>query len=201
MKNKTKKQMNDQQRAMVVENMDYAKAIARRYVRQGVLLEDLEQEACEALCYAAMRFDASRGCTLATFSTLFINGWLSKYIMRHCQHSYLSKQQRMFVRVISLELLKGGDDDEMDWDEMLNCEADDEAREKAETVELLDFLMSHLTAEEQEIISRHSGLDGDALTLTEQAEQMGVNRITMSLRCKEIMMKMAVCAEKYNVER
>lgn len=192
--------MNDQQRAMVVENMNYADKIARTYLRRGVMLDDLEQVAREALCHAAMRFKPDKDCTLVTFATVFINGCLSKYIVHHCQHSYLTRQQRSFVRVFSLEQLYRNEDNEMGWEEKLSCDVDEEDRERTETLDMLDFLMSQLTAEEQEIISKYAGLNGDAMSVTELSAQMGISRVAMSIRCKEIMMKMAECAGKYNVE-
>lgn len=200
-KNKTVKQLNDQQRAMVVENINYADKIARTYLRKGVMLEDLEQVAREALCHAAMNFDPDKGCKLTTFATVFINGCLSRYIVRHCQHSYLTKQQRNFVKVFSLEQLYCNEDEEIGWEEKLCCDVAGEDSEEIETFEMLDFLMSQLTAEEQEIISKYAGLNGEAMTITELSAQMGISRMTMSIRCKAIMMKMAECAEKYNVER
>jgi len=203
MRNTRNTQMNDQQRAMVVENMKYADRIAANYVGRGMPIEDLEQEARLAMCYAAMRFDPSKGCTLVTFSTLFINGWLCKFIMRHGKKSYLSKQQRVFVRIISLERLSTTDDDgdEMSWEDTIANPDDDEDTDRAETAEMLNFLMTCLTDEERQMISTRFGLNGEDDSIAEKARQHGVSVTTFNARCNKILLKMAEYAEKYRINR
>jgi len=202
MKNIHRTELNDQQRALVVANMKHADKIAANYAKRGVPIEDLQQEARLALCYAAMRFDPENGCSLATFSTLYINGFLCKFIMRHGYTSYLSKNQRIFVRVISLERLWHHDeDDDMNWEELIGGEDDDEDAEREDAAELLNTLMKSLTDEERELISARYGLEGDPVEVAEYAERMGISPSSVYRRCREILIKMADYAEKYKVER
>jgi len=199
MRKVVRKQMNDQQRALVVENMDYARKIARKYVRNGVLIEDLEQEAFLAMCYVAMRYDSSKNVSFVTYSTLFVNGCLCKYIMNHCQHSYFNRQQRVFVRMMSLEQMHGEDDGEaMNWEEIIADKPDDEAEERQRAYDMLDFIMGQLTAEEREIMNKYAGLDGEAMSIVDMAREMGVGRKVMSSRIRQIMLKMANNKNEYH---
>lgn len=193
--------MNDQQRALVVKTMGYADSIAAKYQSKGIPLDDLRQEARLALCYAAMRFNPESDCELSTYSTLFINGWLCKFIMHQGQKSYLSKQQRFFLRVTSLDSNNddNDDDDSMSLDEALSCAADREEREREEALETVDFIMKNLTSQERKIVALHFGFYSDAVELNKLAEQMGVSDRTMDSIYRDIKLKMAECAEKYEL--
>jgi len=199
---RNKKQMNDQQRALVIENMDFADKLAANYKGKGVMLCDLQQEARLALCYVAMRFDPDKGIKLTTFATLYINGCLCKYIMRYGQPSYLSKEQRVFVRMVSLESFRGNnEDDDSNWEDFVRNPNADEDAEKQEAVEIVETLMESLDDNERKILTMQYCLDDKQLSLAEQAEQMGMSISTL-LRCRrEIMQKLRLTAEKLNIER
>ncbi len=194
------RQMNDQQRELVVRAMGYADSIAAKYQHKGIPLDDLRQEARLALCYAAMRFSPENDCELSTYSTLFINGWLCKFIMQHGQQSYLSKNQRFFVRITSLDNACCDDeDDDVSWEDALSCEADREERAREEALETVAFLMEHLTPDERRIVSLHVGFDNDPVELAELAAQMDISEKCMAKRYREIKNKLAACAEEYKL--
>lgn len=199
---KQKREMNDQQRQLVIDNINYADSIAAKYQNRGVLLDDLQQEARLALCYTAIKYDPDSDCKFTTYSTVFINGWLSKFVMRHGYKSYISKQQRFFMRIISLNANAGGENDEnFNLEEVISDEAEREEKERREALETLDFIMQHLTSEEQEIVSLHAGLESDPLEFKEMAKGMRISERSLRSMYRDIMNKMRECAENYKLNK
>ncbi len=64
---------------VVVENIEVARSIARRFRNRGVPLEDLEQVACLALTQASRRFDPAKADDFLTFAVPTITGELKRY--------------------------------------------------------------------------------------------------------------------------
>ncbi len=199
---KSKREMNDQQRQLVVDNICYADSIAAKYQNRGVCLDDLQQEARLALCFTAMKYNLDSDCKFTTYSTVFVNGWLSKFVMRYGYKSYLSKQQRFFMRIFSLNTNAGNEDDEsLNLEEIVSNEAEREERERADSLETLDFIMRHLTPREQQIVSLHAGLDGDPMNFVEMAKDMKISERCLRGIYRDIMNKMVECAENYKLNK
>lgn len=68
---------------VVVENIELARTIARRYANRGVAVEDLEQVACLALVRAADRFDPARADDFRTYAVPTIRGEVKRYFRDH----------------------------------------------------------------------------------------------------------------------
>lgn len=60
-------------------NIGVAHALARRFARRGVELQDLEQVACEALLKAVQRFDSSQDHDFLSFAVPTIRGELQRH--------------------------------------------------------------------------------------------------------------------------
>jgi len=196
-------QMTDQQRKLVVDNMNYADMLAENYKGRGVMLCDLQQEARLALCYAAMRFDPDKGFKLTTFATLYIHGCLSKYVMRYGYQSYLTKEQRFFVQIVSLDNVHDNDDDddESNWEDFMHSPAADDDSEKQEAAEMVQALMECLDDQEKQILTMQYDLDDSHMTVDQQAEAMGISVSTLNRRRNEIKNKLRAAAERYNINR
>lgn len=69
---------------VILEHLDLARRFSARYIRYGVPLEDLYQEACYGLLLALNHYDPNHEASFATFS----RPWMKKYI---CQNA-LSNQ-------------------------------------------------------------------------------------------------------------
>jgi RNA polymerase sigma-B factor len=67
------------QEDLVLEHLELAKALARRFANRGQPMDDLEQVTRLALLKAAKRFDPSRGNAFASYATANILGELKRY--------------------------------------------------------------------------------------------------------------------------
>lgn len=68
---------------VIVDNLELARSIARRYINRGVADEDLEQVACMALVGAANRFDPTKAEDFRTFAVPTIRGEVRRYFRDH----------------------------------------------------------------------------------------------------------------------
>ena len=62
--------MTDQEKSLVMDNLDLVRntiigVISRNESVQGMGYDDLFQTGCEALCHAAMNYQAEKGCIFA----------------------------------------------------------------------------------------------------------------------------------------
>ncbi|MCQ2337733.1 MAG: hypothetical protein MJ001_02240 [Paludibacteraceae bacterium] len=182
---------------MVMKHIGYADGIARRYsARAGIFAQDVIQEARLALCNAVLRYREGDEASLVTFATLYINGCVAKFIMRHCLVSYLSQSQRVFVRFVSLDGCVGGEDDSCPRSEMLDADysGDEERREKV--MERVGKIMECLTDGERELIRiRFWTTDSDD-NVARQCERLGISKTYLYSRCDRILVKMACYARK-----
>ena len=67
------------QEDLVLDHLELAKALARRYANRGQPIDDLEQVTRLALLKAAKRFDPARGNAFASYATANILGELKRY--------------------------------------------------------------------------------------------------------------------------
>ncbi len=87
---------------LVEEHLGFASALARRYTRRGVALEDLEQVAAMALVKAADRYDPDRGVKFTSFAAPTIIGELK----RHFRDKGWAVQVPRRLQELSLEVGK-----------------------------------------------------------------------------------------------
>ena len=82
LKRETKKQSADKQ-LLVSANLRLVVSIAKKYVNQGMTLQDLIQEGSLGLIKAAEKFDAARGFRLSTYATWWIRQAITRAIADH----------------------------------------------------------------------------------------------------------------------
>lgn len=87
---------------LVEEHLGFAHALARRYTRRGIALEDLEQVAAMALVKAADRYDPDRGVKFTSFAAPTIIGELK----RHFRDKGWAVQVPRRLQELSLEVGK-----------------------------------------------------------------------------------------------
>ena len=78
--------MTEQEKIMVIDNLDLVRntivgVISRNESIQGMGYDDLFQTGCEALCHAAINYQAKRGASFRTFASLVIRNRL----LSHCR--------------------------------------------------------------------------------------------------------------------
>jgi len=71
----------EQATELVLAHRPLVRAMARRYTRPGVSLEDLEAEGCVGLLVAARRFDPSRGAQFSTYAKWWVRAHVQRYAM------------------------------------------------------------------------------------------------------------------------
>lgn len=87
---------------LVEEHLGFAHALARRYTRRGIALDDLEQVAAMALVKAADRYDPDRGVKFTSFAAPTIIGELK----RHFRDKGWAVQVPRRLQELSLEVGK-----------------------------------------------------------------------------------------------
>ena len=73
--------LTEVQNKLIVDHIPYAKNVAKSFIggvfKRGITLEQLETEACSALCEAALRFDQEKGADFKTYAF----DWCKKFIL------------------------------------------------------------------------------------------------------------------------
>lgn len=77
------KRMQKAKNLLVSANLRLVVSIAKKYVNQGLTLQDLVQEGSIGLIKAAEKYDASRGFRLSTYATWWIRQAISRAIADH----------------------------------------------------------------------------------------------------------------------
>lgn len=76
--------LDSEARKLVLQNIPFAKKIARQFFRErlnlGLEMEELESVAMLGLCDAARRFDSSKGCNFQAFSYFRIRGAMYDFL-------------------------------------------------------------------------------------------------------------------------
>lgn len=67
--------------AIIVAHRPLVRATARRYVRSGISLDDLESEGFLGLMEAARRFDPSRGTTFGSYASWWVRVFIERFAM------------------------------------------------------------------------------------------------------------------------
>jgi RNA polymerase primary sigma factor len=78
-----KERMLRAKQLLISANLRLVVSIAKKYVKQGVTLQDLIQEGSLGLIKAAEKFDASRGFRLSTYATWWIRQSITRSIADH----------------------------------------------------------------------------------------------------------------------
>lgn len=189
-----KKELNDQKRALVMQNIGFADKLAKNFNYMGVEAEDLQQEARLAMCQAALRFDPEMGVKFSTFSVKYINGALVYFIKKYGHPSYLRENQRVFYTILSLdEDLSGDDDDDViTLSDVISSDYDGEAAERERIMDRVDEAMCCLTDEERELIESFYAFSGDkdALEHLRDAKYPSLKMSQMHYKCRSLVKKM-----------
>ena len=156
-----KRIMSDMERKLVTDNIKYACKSALAYRGKGVEYDDLVQEACEAMCYAAMRFNPKCEVKFTTFATKYINGRLAQFIMKYGMPSYLNYEQRVFIKILSLDKPVECDGELVRGSEFLRSDWDGGDEERLSVFERLDKVMQCLNNEERELVEARYAFSGD----------------------------------------
>lgn len=156
-----KKVLSDIESKLVTDNIDYAYKSALAYRGKGAEYDDLVQEASEAMCYAAKRFNPTCGTKFTTFATKYINGRLAQFIMKYGWPSYLNGEQRIFVRILSLDRLIECDGELVSAKEVLPSDWDKRYENCDKVLERLDNALRCLTVTERELLEARYAFSGD----------------------------------------
>lgn len=181
------KELNDQMRALVMQNIGFADKLAKNFNYTGVDADDLQQEARLAMCQAALRYDPDWGIKFTTFSVKYINGALVHFIMKHGNPSYLHEDQRVYYTILSLDEDLSGDedDDEITLADMIPADYNGEEAERERIMDRVDEAMACLTDEERELIENCYAFSGDkdALEHLRDAKYPSLTMNQMLYRC------------------
>lgn len=200
-RNKIEKELNKEQGELVLEHLGYARSIALNYRGRGAETNDLIQEAYLALCEAVLRFDEKSCASIVTFSTLYINGQLAKYIMKNVQRSYTTRGDRVFIKMLSLDKHIDTGDDTVVMTDVMSSDYNGAEAERELELERLENVMRCLTKDEIELIESRFKLNGDNEEF-ERLHKEKYNDITsrqLYRKCEEIINKMVKYAENKNL--
>ena len=156
-------ELTDDCRLLVISHMPLAYAMAWRMKDYGVSLEDLRQEGCLGLCEAALRYNESVDCTFATYARHWCRKMMLLAIRRHKANGSLQ-------------------------DETFREQEDNEDLLRTGQRQRIDEALQCLTQQEQHVVRRFYGLEGERLSITEIAASMGISKArasTLHLRALE----------------
>jgi len=149
---KNSQTLNDAQRKLVVDNLDYARRLSAKYagiaISKGIDPQDIEQEASLGLCEAAMKYKEGSEAEFTSFAYNF------------CKH-------RIMVMLSPSEYTTEDDDVEA-YDEHI---VDDDEEQKA-LKERIARLHAVLGGKELQVITLIYGFEGDPMSFIEVAEMM-----------------------------
>lgn len=102
-KEQMEEQMTDAQRRMVEDTMFLAKAMAWKYRRTNVLIEDLEQAAYLALCEVAMSYDPGKEVSFGTYAYPYIRQALRQEASLYTNPMRMRRRDREKIAVASID--------------------------------------------------------------------------------------------------
>ncbi len=195
-----KKVLNDQMRALVMQNIRFADKLAKNFNGMGVEAEDLQQEARLAMCLAALKYDPEIGVKFSSFSVKYINGALTYIIKKYGHPSYLHEDQRVFCIILSLDEDLSGDedDDEITLADMIPADYNGDEAERERVMDRVDEAMACLTDEERELIESLYAFSGDkdALEHLRDAKYPSLTMNQMCYKCECAKKKMKASVKK-----
>jgi RNA polymerase sigma-B factor len=157
------------QAELIERHLPLARSIARRYLRRGLDIEDLEQEAARGLVDAALSYDFSaHGAAFATYAR-------PKCRMRIADAIAVSAVVHGSERFERDPASERWTRSPIPIDEYGFMPEDDDASAD-EMLEHVEAAMAECTGTQQAVIRLYRGLQGTELTMTEIAERMGISR-------------------------
>lgn len=161
--------LTDAQRQLIVDHIDSANDIAKRYVRlvlkRGITLQELQTESCSALCEAALRFDPEQGTDFMAYAY----HWCRKYIIAYIENwGYVAEDITMLPEEISAD----------------DGEAEEFQRERVAA------LMAVLNQQETMVVRLLYGFDGDPMDFGEVARLMHLSSRRIHQIYEKAMSKM-----------
>lgn len=162
---------------LVLHNMRLVMKIANRYRNCGMGIEDLISNGTVGLLKAIEKFDSSRG----KFAT-HARWWINKYILTGLNQNGMVKEPRWERREMRCESVSLEDpigDDGLKIGDTFYDDGDN-PQEVAEKLNIRKRLMEvidrRLNEKERFIVTAHSGIGVDAMTLEQIARRLNVTR-------------------------
>jgi len=146
--------LTEVQNKLIVDHIPYAKNVAKSFIggvfKRGITLEQLETEACSALCEAALRFDQEKGADFKTYAF----DWCKKFILAYIRDWGYSEYED--IENVQDEIPE--DDEEVQEQQRLKVEA----------------MMAVLNDKELKVVRLLYGFEGDSKDFKEIAVMMHI---------------------------
>lgn len=186
-------------RRLVSANLRFVVSVARGYRGHGVPLADLVNEGNLGLCYAADRFDPSRGVRFISYAHFWVRRAMMQSISRHRGRS--SSRELMPLPVSLDEPAAGSSHSMGELLEDVDSPAPEDGLARADLRRVLERTLSDLPSREREVVRLYFGLGArHAATLGEIADEIGVSR-ERARQLKEVgLARLRALAERHGLE-
>lgn len=138
-----------EQQRLIIDHVEFAGQIAsvfQRQYRNWIARDDLRSIAYEALCNAALTFDATRGASFKTHAWRLIRAAFIQEIRTRYGRTGINRPQRIPARLIcSLELVE--------WDEEAADDPESDEIEEIADREALEILIAALPERERLVVT------------------------------------------------
>lgn len=168
---------------LVVENMNYVKSLANKYLGRGVEFDDLVSEGYIAMTQAATKYDSSRGTQFIAYAAPFIRKAMEQMIKQESTLNGIAKDTHGNIeskpsRPVSIDAPLGVNNKYTLLDILINKDAliQEDNQYFKMIAEDLKATIEKLDEREQEVIRKFYGIGCTHLTLAEIAEDMGIKR-------------------------
>jgi len=96
---------------LVLHNLPFVVAVAKKHMGRGVRLDDLIQEGNVGLLKAIEHFDPEKGNRFATYAVWWIRAYVTRYLKDNRSHVRGGEKERAGMRDLSLDATIGTDED------------------------------------------------------------------------------------------
>lgn len=143
---------------LVTENYGFAISLARQYVGQGLVLDDLVSEASVGLVKAAQHFDPDKGQEFVQYAV-----W---HIRQHIERALGQEQRQTGMQVNKEERVNRS----------VSSSVSDEDSVTASMLEHIEEKMTTLNQREQLVIAAYYGINCNQMSMAEIGEAMHLKR-------------------------
>ena len=189
------KEMNDEQRRLVTENMELVDKVVRKFYGVTEDVDDIIGAAEEELCYAALRYDKEKNTEFKTFAMKWMTENVKHQLRKHVPQFVDVEGKTVFVTVVSIDSLAGNNDeseDEMTGEEIIPSENQNDVESREVTHERFELLMKGLTKRERKMVLAKFEFR-DQKSIGEMAKEMGVSEREVYRKIELIINKLRMC--------
>ncbi|MCQ2344390.1 MAG: hypothetical protein MJ002_05645 [Paludibacteraceae bacterium] len=197
--------LNENQRELVRLSMPFARSLANHYLRPGIKLDDLYQQAYLGLCDAADNYRPDAGASFTTFAELHVIESIEVFIQHYGPGKILSRMPKdAYVEQIPIDNPDGADDDKTSLTETLPDASQRDLLEEAEAIRhnnaLYNVLISILSPEERQLVLAYLNPSDDPISNLPVWRRFNISKSAFYTRLRVAFLKMKALAHQLGTQ-